>query len=115
MPVPTAATYLFLGLAIVAEVIATSALAKAENFTRFWPSVVTVAGYAISFWLLSFPIRVLPTGIVYAVWSGAGIVLITMVAWLVFGQKLDLPALLGLGLILAGVIVINVFSNSVGH
>lgn len=74
-----------------------------------------MAGYAISFWLLSYPIRVLPTGIVYAIWSGAGIVLITMVAWLVFDQKLDLPALIGLGLILSGVVIINVFSKSVGH
>ncbi|EEE45463.2 SMR family transporter [Roseibium alexandrii] len=115
MPAPTAATFVFLAAAILAEVIATSALARAENFTRFWPSIITVVGYAISFWCLSYPIRVLPTGIVYAVWSGAGIVLITMVAWLVFGQKLDLPAVLGLGLILAGVIVINVFSKSVGH
>ncbi len=110
-----AATYLFLVAAIIAEVIATSALAKTENFTRLLPSIITVAGYAISFWLLSYPIRVLPTGIVYAIWSGAGIVLITMVAWLVFDQKLDLPALIGLGLILSGVVIINVFSKSVGH
>lgn len=115
MPIPTAATYLFLAAAIVAEVIATSALARTENFTRFWPTVITVVGYALSFWLLSFPIRVLPTGIVYAVWSGAGIVLITMVAWFLFDQKLDLPALIGLGLIITGVIVINVFSKSVAH
>ena len=101
--------------AIVAEVIATSALARSESFTRLVPSVITVAGYALSFWLLSYPIRVLPTGIVYAIWSGAGIVLITAVAWLFFGQKLDLPAIIGLGLILAGVIVVNVFSKSVGH
>ena len=115
MPAPTAATYLFLAAAITAEVIATSALARTENFTRFWPSIITVVGYGISFWCLSYPIRVLPTGIVYAVWSGAGIVLITMVAWLVFDQKLDLPALIGLGLILSGVVIINVFSKSVGH
>ncbi len=101
--------------AIVAEVIATSALARSESFTRLVPSVITVAGYALSFWLLSYPIRVLPTGIVYAIWSGAGIVLITAVAWLFFGQKLDLPAIIGLALILAGVIVVNVFSKSVGH
>lgn len=108
-------TYLFLGAAIVTEVIATSALAKAENFTKLVPTIITIVGYVLSFWFLSFAIRVLPTGIVYAVWSGAGIVLITMVAWFLFDQKLDLPALLGLGLIIAGVIVINVFSKSVGH
>lgn len=109
------ATYFFLGAAIVAEVVATSALAKTENFTRLVPSLITVVGYAVSFWLLSFPIRVLPTGIVYAIWSGAGIVLITMVAWLAFDQKLDPPAILGLGLIIAGVVIINVFSKSVAH
>ncbi|WP_298982966.1 SMR family transporter [uncultured Roseibium sp.] len=115
MPATPVATYLFLIAAIVAEVIATSALAKTENFTRLAPSIITISGYAVSFWLLSFPIRVLPTGIVYAIWSGAGIVLITLVAWLVFNQKLDLPAILGLGLIVAGVVVINVYSDVVGH
>ncbi|WP_298817823.1 SMR family transporter [uncultured Roseibium sp.] len=115
MPATPVATYLFLIAAIVAEVIATSALAKTENFTRLVPSIITIGGYAVSFWLLSFPIRVLPTGIVYAIWSGAGIVLITLVAWLVFNQKLDLPAILGLGLIVAGVVVINVYSDVVGH
>lgn len=115
MPATPVATYLFLIAAIVAEVIATSALARTENFTRLEPSIITIVGYAVSFWLLSFPIRVLPTGIVYAIWSGAGIVLITLVAWLVFNQKLDLPAILGLGLIIAGVVVINVFSDVVGH
>lgn len=115
MPASPIATYLFLGAAIIAEVIATSALAKTENFTRLLPSIITIVGYALSFWLLSYPIRVLPTGIVYAIWSGAGIVLITMVAWLAFDQKLDLPAILGLGLIIAGVVIINVFSKSVTH
>lgn len=115
MPATPVATYLFLIAAIVAEVIATSALARTENFTRLGPSIITIVGYAVSFWLLSFPIRVLPTGIVYAIWSGAGIVLITLFAWLVFNQKLDLPAILGLGLIIAGVVVINVFSDVVGH
>ena len=107
--------YLLLGAAIVAEVIATTALARTESFTRLGPSVITIACYALSFWLLSFPIRVIPAGIVYAIWSGAGIVLITLVAWGAFGQKLDLPALLGLGLIVAGVLVIHLFSRSVGH
>ncbi|CTQ62238.1 MAG: SMR family transporter [Roseibium album] len=115
MPASPIATYLFLGAAILAEVIATSALARTENFTRLVPSLITIAGYGLSFWLLSYPIRVLPTGVVYAIWSGAGIVLITMVAWLAFDQKLDLPALVGLGLIIAGVVIINVFSKSVAH
>ncbi|MBG6210072.1 small multidrug resistance pump [Labrenzia sp. EL_126] len=115
MPASPIATYLFLGAAILAEVIATSALARTENFTRLVPSLITIAGYGLSFWLLSYPIRVLPTGVVYAIWSGAGIVLITMVAWLAFDQKLDLPAIVGLGLIIAGVVIINVFSKSVAH
>lgn len=115
MPVNLTTTYLILCAAIVAEVVATSALARAESFTRLVPSLITVVGYAVSFWLLSYPIRVLPTGIVYAIWSGAGIVLITLVAWLAFGQKLDLPAILGLGLIVAGVVIINVFSKSLTH
>ena len=112
---PTATTYIFFAAAIVAEVIGTTALARTESFTRLWPSVITVVGYATAFWFLSFPLRVMPTGIVYAVWSGAGIVLITLVAWLFFNQKLDPPALIGLALIIAGVVVINLFSKSVGH
>lgn len=115
MPATPVTTYLFLIGAIVAEVIATSALARTENFTKLLPSVITVAGYAVSFWLLSYPIRVLPTGIVYAIWSGTGVVLITMVSWLLFNQKLDLPAVVGLALIVAGVVIINVFSRSVAH
>lgn len=108
-------TYLILLAAIVAEVIATSALARSDSFTRLWPSVITVLGYALAFWLLSFPLRVLPTGVVYAIWSGTGIVLIAGVAWIVFGQRLDAPAILGLGLIVAGVLIVNLFSKSVAH
>ena len=99
----------------MAEVIATTALVRAESFTRLAPSVITVFFYALSFWLLSFPIRVIPAGIVYAIWSGAGIVLITLAAWLVLDQRLDLPAIIGLALIIAGVVVVNVFSKSVEH
>lgn len=113
---PTSYTnYLLLGAAIVAEVIATTALARTESFTRLGPSVLTIGCYALSFWLLSFPIRAIPAGIVYAIWSGTGIVLITLVAWGLFGQRLDLPAILGLGLIIAGVLVIHLFSRSVEH
>ncbi|MDB5745381.1 MAG: QacE family quaternary ammonium compound efflux transporter [Massilia sp.] len=108
-------SYLFLGLAIVVEVIATTALKATDNFTRLWPSVLTVACYAASFYLLTFSLRVLPTGIAYAIWSGVGIVLISVVSWVVYRQRLDLPALIGLGLIIAGVLVINLFSKSVGH
>lgn len=107
--------YLFLGVAIVAEVIGTTALAASQNFTRLVPSLIAVAGYACAFYLISFPLKVLPTGVVYAIWSGLGIVLITTVAWLWRGQSLDAPALIGIGLILAGVLVINLFSKSVAH
>jgi len=106
-------TYVYLGIAIVAEVIATSALKASDGFTRLWPSVLTVAGYAMAFVLLSLTLRTLPTGIAYAIWSGVGIVLISLVGWFWFGQSLDAPALLGMGLIIAGVLVINLFSKSV--
>lgn len=106
---------IFLILAIVLEVVATTALARSQSFSRLWPSVVAVLGYAGAFWFLSFPLRVMPTGVVYALWSGFGIVLITLVAWLWAKQTLDLAALLGLGLIMAGVLVIHLFSKSVPH
>lgn len=109
------ATYAYLGIAIVAEVCATSALKASENFTCLGPSIVTVLGYVIAFYFLSLTLRTMPTGIAYAIWSGVGIVLISAVSWVWFKQALDLPALIGLGLIIAGVIVVNVFSKSVGH
>ncbi|MBN9477630.1 MAG: multidrug transporter [Bordetella sp. SCN 67-23] len=109
------ATYVYLGIAIVAEVCATSALKASQNFTRLGPSIVTVLGYVIAFYFLSLTLRTMSTGIAYAIWSGVGIVLISAVSWVWFKQALDLPALIGLGLIIAGVIVVNVFSKSVGH
>jgi small multidrug resistance pump len=107
--------YLLLGAAIVVEVIATTALARSAGFTKLLPSVVAMVGYAFAFWLLSFSLQVMPTGVVYAIWSGLGIVLVTAVAWLWSGQSLDLPALTGLGLIVAGVLVVNLFSKSLDH
>lgn len=109
------ATYLILALAIVLEVVATTALSRSAGLTRLWPSVVAGFGYALSLWLLSLTLQVLPTGVVYGIWSGLGIVLIAGVAWLGYGQTLDAPAVLGLGLILAGVLVVNFFSTTVGH
>lgn len=109
------AAYLYLGAAIVAEVIATSLLKTSQGFTRLWPSVATVIGYAISFYCLAQTLGSVPTGVAYAIWSGVGIVLISLIAWLVFGQSLDAPALIGMGLIVAGVLVINLFSTSVAH
>ena len=102
-------------IAIVAEVIATSALKASDGFTKLLPSVITVLGYGVAFYCLSLTLKHIPVGVAYAVWSGLGVVLITAVSWVLFGQKLDAPALIGMGLIVAGVIVMNVFSKSVSH
>ena len=108
-------TYILLSLAIIAEVIATSALAKTNGFTQLWPSVLAIAGYGIAFYLLALVTRTVPVGIVYAIWSGAGIVLVAATSWLLFGQKLDLPATIGIVMIVAGVLIINLLSKSVSH
>lgn len=108
-------THLILTVAIIAEVVATTALSRSAGFTRLAPSLIAAVGYAISLWLLSVTLKTMSTGIVYALWSGLGIVFITAVAWLVYRQTLDAPALIGLALIIAGVLVINLFSNSVTH
>ena len=107
--------YTYLAVAIVTEVIATSFLKASVGFTRPVPSLITVVGYAASFYCLAQALHTIPTGVAYAIWSGVGIVLISIVGWLAFGQKLDLPALLGMGLIAAGVVVINLFSKSAPH
>jgi small multidrug resistance pump len=111
---PSALSYLYLGVAIVAEVTGTTSLKASETFTKLWPSVVTLAAYAVSFVFLSLALRTIPTGIAYAIWSGVGIVLITTVSWIWFDQVLDTPALVGLGLIILGVAVVNLFSRSIG-
>lgn len=108
-------SYVLLAFAIVSEVLGTTALKASDGFTRLLPSVLTVVAYGVSFYLLSLTLKVLPTGIAYAIWSGVGIVLISGIAWVFYGQRLDLPALLGMGLIVAGVLVVNLFSKSVGH
>ncbi|MFO0146603.1 MAG: DMT family transporter [Betaproteobacteria bacterium] len=104
-------SYLYLAIAILAEVIGTSALKAAHGFTRFWPSVVVVLGYGIAFYFLSLALRTIPVGVAYALWSGVGVALITLIGWVVLHQKLDPPALIGIGLIVAGVIVIQFFSG----
>jgi len=109
------AAYLCLGAAILAEVIGTTALAASDGFSKLLPSVISVICFVAAFWLLAYPLRTMPTGIVYAVWSGLGIVLITAAAWVWAKQALDTPALVGMALITAGVIVMNVFSKSVLH
>ncbi|MBU3664727.1 MAG: QacE family quaternary ammonium compound efflux SMR transporter [Chthoniobacterales bacterium] len=108
-------TYLYLAIAVVAEVIATSALKASDGFTRFGPSLFVVAGYAVAFYFLSLTLRTMPVGIAYALWCGAGIVLVALIGWLVLGQKLDAAAIGGMALIIAGVAVINLFSKSTGH
>lgn len=104
--------YLILLLAIVLETIATSFLKQSEQFTRLLPTIITVAGYAGSFYCLSLVLKNIPVGIAYAIWSGMGIVLISAIGWVAFKQHLDLAAISGLALIIAGVLVINIFSNS---
>ena len=107
--------YLYLGVAILAEVIATTALRAADGFTQLWPSIISVVGYVVAFYFLSLTLRTMPVGIAYAIWSGVGIVLISLAGWLLYRQLLDLPAIVGMGLIMAGVIVINLFSKSTVH
>lgn len=107
--------YLALGLAIVAEVIGTSALKASDGFTRPGPALVVLVGYGIAFYCLGLVLRSVPMGLAYAIWSGLGIVLITAVGWVVYRQTIDLPGLLGMGLIVAGVLVIHLFSRSAGH
>lgn len=108
-------TYAYLLVAIAFEVVATSALKATEGFTRLWPSLLTLAGYGLAFYFLSLCLRTIPVGVVYALWSGAGIVLITAIGWLYFGQVIDTAGLIGSGLILAGVVVVNLFSTTIGH
>jgi small multidrug resistance pump len=105
-------SYLYLAIAIVAEVIGTSALKAAEGFTRLLPSLVVVVGYATAFYFLSLALKAIPVGIAYAIWSGVGVALITLIGWLVFKQRLDAPALAGLAMIVTGVVVIQVFSGA---
>jgi small multidrug resistance pump len=105
----------YLAIAIVTEVIATSALKASAQFTRLWASVIVAIGYATSFYLLSQVLKVIPVGVTYAIWSGMGIVLISIVGAILFGEMPDAPAVIGMTLIVMGVVVINVWSRTVGH
>ena len=107
--------YFYLAVAIVSEVIGTSSLKATEGFTRPVPSVITLVAFAVAFYFLSLTLRTLPIGVAYAIWSGVGIVLISAIGWVVFGQRLDPMALLGMGLILSGVAVIHLLSSSAEH
>ncbi|GGX31594.1 DMT family transporter [Undibacterium squillarum] len=105
--------WMYLGIAILSEVIATSALKASEGFTKPWPVLILAVGYASSFYFLSLTLRTIPVGIAYAIWSGVGVILISLLAWWLYGQSLDKAALIGIGLIVVGVVVLNLFSESV--
>ena len=107
--------YAALGVAIVAEVIATSALKASAGFTRLWPSVIVVLGYGVAFYGLSLTLQSMPVGVAYAIWSGLGIVLVTIASYVLYRQSVDLPALIGMALIVAGVAVIQLFSKTAVH
>jgi small multidrug resistance pump len=107
--------YIFLAVAIVAEVIGTSFMKQSEGFTKLIPSLVTGTAYVLAFYCLSLTLKTIPTGVAYAIWSGCGIVLIATVAWIFQGQKLDAPAMIGMSLIVAGVMVMNLFSKAAAH
>jgi small multidrug resistance pump len=107
--------FLYLSIAIVAEVAATTALKASDSFTKFGPLAITAIGYAIAFYFLALTLKTIPVGIAYAIWSGLGIVLISAAGAILFRQSLDAPALIGMALIIAGVIVINTFSKAVAH
>ena len=104
-------SWIYLGIAIVAEVVATSALKSSEGFSRLWPTLVVAVGYGAAFYFLSLTLRSIPVGVAYAVWSGVGLVLVTLIAWILFGQKLDSAALVGMAFIVAGVIIMNLSSS----
>ncbi|NOR62600.1 MAG: QacE family quaternary ammonium compound efflux SMR transporter [Rhodobacteraceae bacterium] len=107
--------YVYLFIAIVTEVIGTTALQASEQFTRFWPSVIMVVAYAATFIFMAYTLKYMPVSIVYAIWSGLGIVFIALIGYFWFKQALDAPAILGLALIIAGVLIIHLFSKSATH
>lgn len=107
--------WLLLSIAIIAEVFGTSFLKSSEGFTKLWPSIAVIVGYVVAFYFLSLSLKVIPVGIAYAIWAGIGVVLIALIGWIVFSQKLDIPAIIGISMILGGVVVLNVFSSSITH
>ncbi len=109
------AHYIWLFVAVLTETLGTTALQASQQFSRFWPSVAVVVCYAMSFYFMSIALKYMPVGIVYAIWSGLGIVLIAGIGYVLFGQKLDLAAILGLSLIILGILVIHLFSNTNAH
>ena len=104
-----------MSISIIAEIIGTTALKASEEFTNPMPSIVVIVSYAVAFYSLTFVLRTIPVGVAYAIWSGVGIALISVAAFFIYKQSLDLPAIIGIGLIMAGVAVINLYSKSVLH
>lgn len=107
--------WLYLGIAILAEVIGTLALRESNSFRKLIPSIIVVVGYAASFYIFSFILNAIPAGVAYAIWSGVGIVLIALAGYFLYEQKLDMPALIGMGMIVGGILIMNLFSNSVNE
>ncbi|WP_165668743.1 DMT family transporter [Metapseudomonas otitidis] len=107
--------YIYLAIAIAAEVVATTSMKAVDGFNKPLPLVLVIGGYAIAFWMLTMVVKSIPVGIAYAIWAGLGIVLVSIAALVIYQQKLDLPAVVGMGMIVSGVVVIQVFSSSTGH
>ena len=107
--------YVYLAISIVAEVIATSALKASDGFSKLWPSVMVVIGYGIAFHFLALTLKTIPVGVAYAIWAGAGVTIVAIVGWLLFGQKLDAPAIIGMAMIVGGVVIMQAFSKTTGH
>lgn len=107
--------YIYLALAIIAEVIATSSLKASGEFTKVYPSLIVIIGYGSAFYLLTLVLRTVPVGITYAIWSGLGIILVSIAGIFIYKQVPDMPTVIGMALIVAGVVVINVFSNTISH
>ena len=106
--------YVYLAISIVAEVIATSALKASDGFSKLWPSVMVVIGYGIAFHFLALTLKTIPVGVAYAIWAGAGVTIVAIVGWLLFGQKLDAPAIIGMAMIVGGVVIMQAFSKTTG-
>jgi len=107
--------YIYLLLAIIAEVVGTSALKASDGFKNWIPNVIVIVGYGLAFYFLSLVLKTIPVGVAYAIWSGLGIVLISLVGYIYFKQRLDFPAVIGMALIISGVIVINIFSKTISN
>ena len=107
--------WIFLLIAISGELVGTSALKSAEGFTKIGPSIVSVLGYVIAFYFLSLTLKDIPVGIAYAMWSAIGIILVSIIGYFMYGQKLDTPAMIGIGFIVVGVVIMNLFSKSISH